>query len=132
VIDEENTLSRSTINRMLIVSLFLFSCSLLSQSSAASLVNFKNPPAIGSTLSAQRTLVGCTNIDAAKHTSATGFMHPECRSWFDIEPNQYRVISRSKVNLTEGDIWLLEVMRENAADNETSQFWVPIPWHDWV
>ena len=113
---------------------FFLLCALLLQAACAALPNqavpraasFSSPPKVGSTLVGQQDLVACTTVFAAKNTSANGFMHPDCTDWPDIEPNQYRVMSRELIELAEGDVWLLEVHYKRAV------FWVPFPWHDWI
>jgi len=93
---------------------------------AGSKVLFASPPAVGSWLKAQRELVACDTIAAAKFMGDFGFTHPQCRQLTYIGPREYKVQERTKVELSEGPMWLLQVQRE-----ESTQ-WVPIPWHDWL
>lgn len=89
-------------------------------------VRFANPPRVGSWLPAQRELFACESVDAARYMAETGFYHTQCDQLTEIEQREYRVFSRSKVTLSEGPMWLLEVRRQQ------SIYWVPIPWHDWA
>lgn len=89
-------------------------------------ISFDNPPAIGSYLSANRELFACENEPAASYMVTFGFVHPLCYQLIDIEPNEIRVENRTRIELKEGPMWLLQVQRDQ------KPYYVPIPWHNWL
>lgn len=96
------------------------------QGTRAAKVTYATPPAVGSWLQAQRELVACDTISAARYMADFGFFHPQCTQLTAIGAREYQVENRTKVQLNEGPMWLLQVQKQQ------SIFWVPIPWHDWL
>jgi len=89
-------------------------------------VTFSNPPKVGSWLQSQRELVACETVNAARYMADFGFFHPQCRQLVDIGSQDYLVKSRNIVQLQEGPMWLLIV------GYQEREYFVPIPWHDWL
>jgi len=104
----------------------LNACATLGSVSAPDRINYANPPSGGTWLPAQRELVACETVLAARYMGDFGFFHPQCTQLENIGPRDYRVTSRELVQLTEGPMWLLNV------DLDGKLFFVPIPWHDWL
>jgi len=89
-------------------------------------VKFANPPKTGTWLQSQRELVACETIPAARYMADFGFFHPQCKQLVDIGPKDYLVKSREIIQLQEGPMWLLKV------SHQERDYFVPIPWHDWL
>ena len=106
----------------------LGACTTIAPSPRDDRVSFHNPPAVGDWLKPQRDLVACDTLAAAQFMSNFGFLHPQCQQLENIEEREFKVIKRERMQLPEGQIWLLNV--EQTAEN--ALFYVPIPWHDWL
>jgi len=106
--------------------LHVFSACATIPATSTSKIQYATPPNTGSWLQAQRELFACETIDAARYMANTGFFHGQCKQLEHIGLREYQVQSRIKIKLAEGPMWLLKVRHEN------SNFWVPIPWHDWA
>lgn len=93
---------------------------------SANKITYTNPPSVGSFIRAQRELVACETIAAARYMADFGFFHPQCVQLTMIGPGEVKVTGRERIELREGPMWLVQVEREGVG------YFMPVPWHDWL
>ncbi len=89
-------------------------------------ITFNNPPVVGDNLLPQREFVVCQTKQAAIYTASFGFVHFKCTALTELSYSSATVTACELVELKEGPSWLASVK----VDEE--QFWLPVPWHDWI